>query len=181
MPRREVLEALQVLHDDANDWRQHPGLVLLELAGDVAQLSLEGVQEDIGYQGPAEVLQRVIPAFAHLRRKCDLVLLVANGRQRRFIIVELEVTCRLVALAGEQRGLIKSVEMQLVVVAVIGRSGKQFLNDRAVASGCGQRGEEVHHVNDLGTDAPSRGPWPADERRHADAAFPGRSLVAFER
>ena len=112
---RKFLESREMLDRDANDGRQHPGLVLCILPIDVAGLALERVHQQIGDQGAPEALQRTVPAIPEFGRERNLELPIADRCQHCFIVVKDEIPRRLLALSGKQGRLVVAVEMHLVV------------------------------------------------------------------
>src|SRR5271166_2031117 len=96
--------------------------------------------------------------------------------------MEDEVPRRVVALAAEQRRLVKAVEMKFVVAAAIARPLCQLCNGVRLTCGGGQRRKEIGHVGNFAADPPAGRAGPANERRrrHTHAALPCRALVATE-
>ena len=67
----EFLERHQVFLGNADDGREHPGLVFRILAVHIAGLPLERVHAQVGDHRAAEADQRVIPVAAFLDGEAD--------------------------------------------------------------------------------------------------------------
>ena len=181
LPDRKLLEGSDVLHSDAQYRRQDPALVFRVLPVHVTPLPLERVHQQVGDHRPSKVFQGIVPMPVHLRRESDLELLVADGGQRGLVVVEDEVARRLVTLAGEQRRLVKAVEVELVVATAVALALFQFFDDIRFAGCGGKRRQQVRHVDDVAAHATGGRAGPADQERHAHTALPGGALVAPER
>ena len=186
LARREFAEALQPLPDVGARRREHEHVLGEPLVVAMPSYSArsKGSHAQIAEQGGAQLFEGLYPdvqSVGVLPQEGDLPLVVAQGCNAAVVGPVDELLARPFALTLERRKQVVAVEVDLVGHVADLLALQQVFLDRGVA-GSGEQGRE--HVlvrTDVVDDrAGLDDAGPADQRRHAVAAFPVGVLLTAE-